>query len=233
MQQMVAEGRIGTPRLWRSSWLSDEFSDPSMPFDWRFDQQMGASTIADLGSHLIDLAEWMVGPITDVCGQSQIVTPVRREAQGDGQVRVTVDESSSALLQFAGGARGTFEVSKTCVRHPCDFTVEVNGSDGTMIFEYARLNELRYGTSAEPRNIYGMHTIRAEDPVHPYAAQWWPIGQGVGYEASFVNSAAELLAAWPGGPWVPDLRTGLQVQRVCAAIESSVAERRWISVARS
>ena len=230
MQQMIADGRIGTPRLWRSSWLSDEFSDAGTPFDWRFDLQMGASTIADLGSHLIDLAEWMVGPITDVCGQSQTSTPSRREAQGDGQVRVSVDESSSALLQFAGGARGTFEVSKTCVRHPCDFTIEVNGSDGTMIFEYARLNELRYGTSAEPRSIYGMRTIRAEDPVHPYAAHWWPIGQGVGYGASFVNTAAELLAAWPGGPWVPDLQTGLRVQHVCAAIESSAAERRWISV---
>ncbi|MGO8960373.1 MAG: Gfo/Idh/MocA family protein [Streptosporangiaceae bacterium] len=233
MQQMIAAGGIGTPLLWRSSWLSDEFSDPSTAFDWRFDQQMGASTIADLGSHLIDLAEWMVGPITDVCGQSQTATPVRREAHGGGQSRVSVDESSSALLQFAGGAQGIFEVSKTCVRHPCDFTVEVNGSDGTVIFEYERLNELRYGNSAEPRSLYGMHTIRAEDPVHPYAAHWWAIGQGVGYGASFVNTAAELLAAWPDGPWVPDLQTGLRVQQVCAAIESSVAERRWTTVPRS
>jgi predicted dehydrogenase len=230
MQQMVADGKVGTPQLWRSTWLSDEFSDASTPFDWRFDREMGGSTIADLGSHLVDLAEWMVGPITEVCGQSQTFTALRPLAGGDGQARVSVDESSSALLQFAGGARGTFEVSKTCVRHPCDFTVEVNGTAGTLIFEYARLNELRYGSANEPRSVYGMKTIRAEDPVHPYAAQWWPIGQGIGYGASFVNTAAELLAAWPEGPWLPDLRTGLRVQQVCAAIESSAANRRWSSV---
>lgn len=230
MQQMIADGTIGTPQLWRSTWLSDEFSDVSIPFDWRFDREMGASTIADLGSHLIDLAEWMIGPIAEVCGQSQTFSPFRQQADGDGLTRVSVDESSSALLQFAGTARGTFEVSKTCVRHPCDFTVEVNGTEGTLLFEYARLNELRYGSASEPRSVYGMRTIRAEDPGHPYAAHWWPIGQGVGYGASFVNTAAELLAAWPDGPWVPDLRTGLRVQQVCAAIESSAADRRWLRV---
>ena len=233
MRQMIAEGQVGTPQLWRSTWLSDEFSDAAAPFDWRFDREMGASTIADLGSHLIDLAEWMIGPITDVCAQSQTFTPYRRQAEEDGLTRVSVDESSSALLQFAGSARGTFEVSKTCVRHPCDFAVEVNGTEGTLLFEYACLNELRYGAAAEPRSLYGMRIIRAEDPVHPYAAHWWPIGQGIGYGASFVNTAAELLAAWPDGPWEPDLRTGLRVQQVCAAIESSAADRRWSRVPSS
>lgn len=227
MQQMIADGKVGTPQLWRSTWLSDEFSDVSTPFDWRFDRQLGASTIADLGSHLVDLAEWMIGPIIEVCGQSQTFTQLRPGAGGAGQVEVDIDESSSALLQFAGGARGTFEVSKTCVRHPCDFAIEVNGTEGTLIFEYARLNELRYGTASEPRSTYGMRTIRVEDPLHPYAAHWWPIGQGIGYGASFVNTAAELLATWPDGPWVPDLQTGLRVQQVCAAIESSAADRRW------
>ncbi len=230
MQQMIAEGKIGTPRLWRSTWLSDEFRNVNPPFDWRFDQHVGASTIADLGSHLIDLAEWMIGPISDVCGQSRAFTPTQVEAREEGQSLVDVDESSSALLQFAGGARGSFEVSKVCVRHPCDFTVEVNGTEGTLAFDYGRLNELRYGTAAESRSIYGMHTIRAEDPVHPYAAHWWPIGQGIGYGASFVNTAGELLAAWPHGPWVPDLQTGLRVQQVCAAIELAAANRSWVRV---
>ena len=233
MQQMIAEGKIGTPRLWRSTWLSDEFRNVNPPFDWRFDRQMGASTIADLGSHLIDLAEWMIGPISDVCGQSRAFTPTRVEAREEGQSVVDVDESSSALLQFAGGARGSFEVSKVCVRHPCDFTLEVNGTEGTLVFDYGRLNELRYGNAAEPRSIYGMHTIRAEDPSHPYAAHWWPIGQGIGYGASFVNTAGELLAAWPYGPWVPDLQTGLRVQQVCAAIELAAANRSWVRVPAS
>jgi predicted dehydrogenase len=61
MHRMVADGAVGEVGLWRASWLSDEFTDPATPWDWRFDRAMGGTTIADLGSHLIDLARWMVG----------------------------------------------------------------------------------------------------------------------------------------------------------------------------
>jgi predicted dehydrogenase len=229
MRQMIGDGRIGTPRLWRGSWLSDEFCDPGTPFDWRFDRALGGSTIADLGSHLVDLAEWMTGPVTGVTAQSQTFTATRARADG-APAAVTVDDASSALLEFAGGLRGTLEVAKTCPRRPCDFTLEVNGSDGTLIFDYARLNELWLGRSAGPRDEYGMTRIRAEDPGHPYAAHGWPIGQGAGYGASFVHQAGELLAAWPDGPWEPDLATGLRVQEVCTAIETSARQRRWCPV---
>jgi predicted dehydrogenase len=229
MHQMIGDGLIGTPRLWRGTWLSDEFCDPDTPFDWRFDRELGGSTVADLGSHLVDLAEWMTGPVTAVSAQSRTFTAVRPRP-GGGHAAVTVDDASSALLEFAGGARGTFEVAKTCPRRPCDFTLEVNGSDGTLIFDYARLNELWHGAAGEPRSRYGVTRIRAEEQSHPYAAHGWPIGQGAGYGESFVNQAGELLAAWPDGPWVPDLGTGLRVQQVCTAIETSARDRRWCPV---
>jgi predicted dehydrogenase len=75
-----------------------------------------------------------------------------------------------------------------------------------------------------------MRRIRAEHPSHPYAAQWWPIGQGVGYGSSFVNQVGDLMDAWPGGPWEPDFAQGAAVQAVCEAIERSAAERRWVAV---
>jgi predicted dehydrogenase len=103
-------------------------------------------------------------------------------------------------------------------------------TDGTLAFDYARLNELWLGRAREPRSQYGMTRIRAEEPGHPYAAHGWPIGQGAGYGASFVHQAGELLAAWPDGPWVPDLAAGLRVQEVCTAIETSASERRWCPV---
>src|SRR5436309_657644 len=74
MKRLIDEGRIGEPRLWRAVWLSDEFLDPDIPFDWRFERAMGASTIADLGSHLVDLALWMLGEIDEVVAQSETFT---------------------------------------------------------------------------------------------------------------------------------------------------------------
>ena len=106
----------------------------------------------------------------------------------------------------------------------------MNGTTGTLRFEYPRLNELWYGDAREEAALYGMRRIRAEHPTHPYASDWWPIGQGVGYGMTFVAQAADLLERWPDGPWEPDLAQGARVQAVCEAIERSAADRRWVRV---
>jgi len=229
MKRLVDAGRIGEVRLWRGSWLSDEFVDPEIRFDWRFERSVGASTIADLGAHLLDLAGWLVGKVDAVSAQSRTFTPERRDADGVTQ-KVDVDEASSALLRFRSGALGVFEVAKTCVRRPCDFTVEVNGERGTLRFDYARLNELWYGDGGEEPELYGMRRIRAEHPLHPETQGWWAIGQGVGYGASFVNQAADLLEQWPDGTWSPDFASGLEVQAGCEAIERAAAQGRWVGL---
>jgi predicted dehydrogenase len=229
MRRMIAEGAVGEVRLFRSVWLSDEFTDPATPFDWRFDRDMGGSTIADLGSHLVDLAQWMVGPVASVCAQSE--TFVRERAvPGGGARAVSVDDASSALLRFASGALGTLETARSAVRRPCDFSVEVNGSAGTVMFDYARLNELWFGDGTDEPARYGLRRIRAEHPSHPYAAQWWPIGQGVGYGSSFANQVDDLLSEWPDGAWSPDFDCGARVQSVCEAVERSAQSSRWIAV---
>ncbi len=234
MRRMIEEGAVGTVRLWRATWLSDEFTDPATPFDWRFDRDLGGTTIADLGSHLLDLALWMAGDISDVCAQSE--TFIRQRSLHDdgvaevGVADVTVDDASSALIRFASGARGTVEMARSAVRRPCDFTVEVNGSTGTIVFDYARLNELWYGSAHDDPRQYGLTRIRAEHESHPYAAQWWPIGQGVGYGSSFANQVADLLEGWPDAAWTPDFAQGAKVQAICDAMELSASGGRWVSV---
>ena len=180
MKGMIGEGRVGRILLWRATWLSDEFLDPEIPFDWRFERRMGATTIADLGSHLIDLALWMVGEIAEVAAQSETFT--RERAGGT----VDVDEASSALVRFTGGARGAFEMARTCARRPCDFWVEVNGTEGTLRFDYPRLNELWFGeTGDDERHL--------RDAPHPRRAPIAPL-------------RARLVAARPGRRLRDELR---------------------------
>jgi predicted dehydrogenase len=228
MQRMIADGTIGDVRLWRGIWLSDEFTDPATPFDWRFDREMGGTTIADLGSHMLDMALWMVGPIEEVTAQS--ATFIRSRPSPDGDRTVTIDDASSALLRFTNGARGIVEMARLAVRRPCDFSIEVNGTKGTLVFDYPRLNELLYGDTADDPRLYGMRHIRAEHPSHPYAELGWPIGQGIGYGETFVYQAVDLMRGWASGSWTPSFADGLAVQAVCEAIEVSAAERRWVNV---
>ena len=228
MRRMVANGEIGDVRLWRATWLSDEFVDPAIPFDWRFERWQGGTTVADLGAHLLDMALWMVGDIDEVAAHSSTFIP-QRSAPG-GFRPVEIDDASAALLEFASGARGRVEMARSAVRRPCDFTVEVNGTKGTLYFDYARLNELWHGDGDDPVERYGMRRIRAEHPTHPYAANLWPIGQGVGYGASFIDQTRELMAAWDAGRYDPDFAAGMAVQAVCDAIELAARERRWVGV---
>ncbi len=147
---------------------------------------------------MIDLAGWMVGAVAEVSAQSATFTRERSAPGGSGEmVCVDNDDASSALLRFNDGALGVFETAKIAPRRPCDFVIEINGTRGTLRFDYARLNELWYGDADEPAQLYGMRRIRAEHAVHPGTQGWWPIGQGIGYGASFVNQAADLLARWP------------------------------------
>jgi predicted dehydrogenase len=228
LAEMVASGELGTIHLWRGTWLSDEFVDPEIPFDWRFDATMGGTTICDLGSHLVDMATWMLGPIAEVSASS--ATFVRERKVPGGTRPVEIDDASSALIHFSSGVQGTMEVARAAPRRPCDFVVEVNGSLGTAAFSYARLNELQFGSVDDDPRLYGMRRIRAEHPLHPETLGWWPIGQGVGYDASFINQMADLADAWPDEPWTPGFIEGAQVAAVCESMERSVSERRWVSV---
>ena len=87
LKEMVESGELGEIRLWRGTWLSDEFVDPAIPFDWRFEAAMGGTTICDLGSHLVDMATWMLGPIAEVSATS-------------GHVREGAKQYPAALVQW-------------------------------------------------------------------------------------------------------------------------------------
>ncbi len=228
MHRMIAEGEIGEVRTWRATWLSDEFVDASIPFDWRFERWQGGTTIADLGAHLLDMALWMLGGIREVAAHSGTFVH-ERPAPGAPRA-VEIDDASAGLIEFETGAVGRIEVARTAVRRPCDFSVEANGTTGTLCFDYARLNELWHGDGGDALDRYGMRRIRVEHPSQPYGGNLWPIGQGVGYGASFVNQTLELMNAWDSGHYEPDFATGLAVQGVCDALELSARERRWVSV---
>ena len=228
MAEMVASGELGDINLWRGTWLSDEFVDPEIAFDWRFESSMGGSTIGDLGSHLIDMAMWMLGPIDDVSAMSS--TFIRDRDAGGVSRAVEVDDASSALVRFTSGVQGTMEVARAVPRRPCDFTVEVNGSKGTAMFSYAQLNELWVGSTDDDARLYGLRRVRAEHPSQPETAGWWPIGQGVGYDASLINQVADLAATWHDHDWSPDFSVGASVAAACSAMERSASDRRWVSV---
>jgi predicted dehydrogenase len=230
MRQLIEEGGIGEPRVWRGRWLSDEFADPTMALDWRFDRALAGSIGSDLGIHLIDLAQWMLGGVQEVVADSATFIDSRPLPDGSGTGAVSTEDTAGVLLRFTGGVRGILEMTRVAVGRPLDWLVEVEGSEGAVSFRYENLNELWLARRREDLRTGGFHRIRAEYPVHPYAERWWPPGQGIGYDASFINQVCDLFATWPEGPWRPSFAEAVRTQAVVDAIERSAASGVWVKV---
>ena len=152
-KKMIADGEIGEVTNVHVSFIADYVNDPAGAFTWRFENKSaGSGVFGDLLSHGFDLAQFVVADITDVMAQSEIFIKERREApagashftkSADGALRTVENEDyASGLLKFANGARGTFESSRIAVGPSVEYSLEVRGTNGTVRWNFERLNEL-------------------------------------------------------------------------------------------
>ena len=232
-KKLVDEGRIGEIRHWRAVFLQDWLLDPRSPLTWRLRKETGgAGTLADLGSHLVDLAHFLVGPITEVVGTAETFVKERplpgTDAEHPEMGEVTVHEAAAFLARFAGGAMGTFEVSPLVPGRKARESFEINGSRGSILFDLERINELQVYFEDDPPEVSGFRTILVTEPEHPYMEGWWPPGHTLGYEHTFVHTVKDLLDGIKAGKSpAPTFEDGYRSQAVIDAVERSVEDREW------
>jgi predicted dehydrogenase len=227
---LIDEGRLGTIYTFRATYYQDWPLDPGFPFLWRMDKSVaGAGSMADKGSHIVDLARFLAGDFAEVAAASEIFVKERQ----DGAVRreVTTDDAAVFVARFRSGALGVFATSRMSAGHKNALGFEVNGSRGSVIFDLERLNELQVYFASDPPETQGFRTVMATQPGHKYMHAWWPPGHIIGWEHTFVHQYYEFLQAIAAGAGCsPDFEDGHQAQRVLDAIERAAAEKRWVSL---
>lgn len=228
--QLVADGVIGEPLAVRAIWLTDEFADPQTVFDWRFDRATGGTVTGDLGVHLIDLVQWLVSPFVEVVASSATFITERPDAAGGKPLRVRTDDTCGALGRLESGATVVLEMTRVALGRPCDWTIEITGSEGSVAFDYRNLNEIWLFTRERGSSTQGFRRIRTELPGHPYSTRWWPQGQGIGYQESFTNQVIDWLHQWKKGPLTPGFEAGVAAQAVVEAIDASAESGNWTRV---
>lgn len=234
-QQMVAEGRLGEVRHFRATYLQDWLVDPQFPMSWRMHKEIaGSGAHGDLNAHIIDLARYLTGDeISQVVGDMKTFITERPEADGSGTGQVTVDDATTFLARFAGGAMGTFEATRLAAGRKNHNRIELNGSKGTLAWNLEDMNVLEYYSTDDPEGGSGFRRILATEPCHPYVAAWWPPGHILGYEHGFVHGVVDLCQAIARGEEVaPDFRDGAQCVAVLDAVEASVQSGSWRDVER-
>jgi predicted dehydrogenase len=247
--QLVKAGKLGQIRHVRAVYLQD-WADESVPLVWRFDKTLaGSGAHGDLNAHIIDMTRFVTGQeITEIAGAiaetfiKERVLPTGvatggiaagREG-GGGKGKVTVDDTVLFLARFSGGAVASFEAARQATGNQNRNGFELNGTKGSLTFDFERMNELRYYDATLPRAVQGWTTIMCTHGAdHPYVANWWPDAHAIGYEHGFTNEAYDILRVLAGeAPTVPipDFEDAYQTQRVLEAAMISAEQRRPVKL---
>jgi predicted dehydrogenase len=246
-RELVQQGRIGDVRHVRAQYLQDWLSDPAAPMSWRLRKdKAGSGALGDIGAHIVDLTQHITGDrIGRVNGLLETFVHERPLPEGDsgsllggGSVNgasvakgeVTVDDAATFLARFDNGAVGVFEATRFASGRKNAIRLEINGSKGSLAFDFEDMNVLHFFDAEEPAQTAGFRRIVVTEPEHPYVGSWWPAGHGLGYEHGFTHQVVDLSRAIAAGEQpLPSFADGLQVQSVLAAVERSAEAGSWES----
>ncbi|MFC4812736.1 Gfo/Idh/MocA family protein [Paenibacillus sp. GCM10023250] len=243
-KKLIEEGRIGKIYHFRGFFLQDWIVDPEFPLVWRLQKDIaGSGAHGDLGAHVIDMARFLVGEFHEVIGMSETFVKERPlltattgglTAKADADApkgQVTVDDATLFLARFDNGALGSIEATRFAPGHRCTNSFEINGSKGSIKFDFERVNELQVFFSDDADDVQGFRRVLATDGAHAYSQNWWPPGHTIGYEHTFTHEMVEFMnAITEDRQPVPNFADGVECQAVLEAVDKSIAERRWVAI---
>ena len=197
----LESGAIGPVRHFNGHYWCDYAQDPQSPISWRYRGGPGSGALADIGSHLIDLGEYLSGPIESVSGAVfQTYTRERPVPLGhtvghafaetsDRTEPVENEDLATFTARFTGGAVGTFSVSRVAHGVPNGLGFEVLAADGAAAFDLNRPGEFTFADHGPGGRTNGYRTVLV-GPQHP------GIEKGIPMDFPSVGHGQNDLFAW-------------------------------------
>ncbi len=241
-KQLIDEGALGTVTNYRGRFFSMYGADPMGLLSWRFlTEEAGHGVSSDILSHSIDLAHMLVGPIRRVVGTGETFIRERplpkaggashysRGEPGDPTGAVTNEDYFGALVEFASGARGAFEASRSIMGPQSQNAFEIYGTEGALEWNFETMNELRLFLASD--RARGYTTVYGGDR-YPYHGCFVPgDANAIGYEDLKVIEDFEYLSSVADGhAHEPDFSAALAYVSVQAALLESWDSGRWVEV---
>lgn len=243
IRDLLAAGKLGTPVLVDARYLADYATDPKGPMGWRFRGELGTGALADLGAHIIDLAEYVCGPIESVSGaQLTISIPERHLPVGnvighdlaelsEEKEAVTNDDSAVFTAKFANGAAATIRASRVAYGLPNDLVLTVTGTDSRAEFDWKRPAEFIVSDNQPDANtrgdrvVYvGPGTARVFDDAVPMPGGNIAFGYGDLFTYQIRAFIDEILGRDGLLPRNATFADGLHTMQVVEAVKKSFAE---------
>jgi predicted dehydrogenase len=234
-KQLIDEGFLGQPLEFRVQYLHAGNANPNAPLKWKLSAESGGGVIADLASHVLDLAHFLLGDCAEVMATSHIAYPDRpSEADPAKRIKVEAEDCVMMLTRTASGALGHLEATKVATGTEDELRFEIHGSKGALRFNSMAPHFLEvFDAEAAANPIGGVQgwTHVTTGQRYPEPASAWPgpkfsIGWLRGHAgclANFLHAIAENRPAEPG------LEQGIYIQYLMEQVRASVATRSWVA----
>jgi len=231
-KKLIEEGFIGKIYHFRGMYLEDFAIDPNLPLAWRYiKSEAGSGALGDDATHVIDLARFLVGEIKRVCGISKIHINERPLIDSPGKGKVETDDEFMALIEFENNAIGTIEASRVCSGRKNFLYIEINGSEGSIIWNLERLNELQVYTTREAPEKQAFKTIFVTNEKHPYIERFWPPNGSISMVDGFAIGFGEFFRSLiENSKYVPNFYDGAINCAVIDAMLLSATKEKWVEV---
>jgi predicted dehydrogenase len=202
---------------------------------WRLSRERsGGGALVDLGSHIIDLMLYLVGPFDKLLAQTRTFIDQRPAVVGSSRmVKVDVDDHAQLLINLPGGGVGTIEVSRVSQGTTDDLNFEIYGRKGAVKFDVMDPNWLyAYDARDENKPLGGKHGFKQIQTMHEYSGNSLPGGRSlVNAMGMHANSQYQMVRSALGLQVpAPSVGEGLQVQRVLDAAYRSAHENYWVEI---
>jgi len=215
---LVEEGFLGDVLSLRAVYLHSGSADPEAPLKWKLDPDIaGGGVLFDLGSHILDLVQHLVGPLRVLNCTTHIAYPERPAAGDPGRsVRVTAEDAVFLTVQTANGAPGHIEASKIATGAVDELRFEINGSRGALRFDLMQPNYLWVYDRTLPASARGWRALETVQSYPPPAA-FPPPKMSVGWLRGHAACLHNFLAAVARGEQAdPSLQVGVELQYLMA-----------------
>ncbi len=228
-REMIAAGDLGEIRGYRGLHCEDYMADPDAPWTFRHDPA-GGGALADIGSHALATAEFLLGPIARVMGDCRTLIGERPDGRG-GRRKVEVDDIARAFLTFESGVTGSIEANWLATGRTMQHDFEVYSSKGAIAFSGERLNELHVFSSADGPGRTGFRRIEAGPAHPPYGLFCVAPGHQLGFNDLKAIEVAGYVTAIAGLSDEPfGFRKGARIQTLVETILASSAAGAWRDV---
>ena len=240
-RHLVESGALGVIDHFRAQWIAAYAANPQGALSWRFlRDQAGLGILGDLGSHAVDLAQFLLGPIASVTARTDTIVRERPLPTGAGTHFTIVEGGTPApvenedvvwsIVRFERGVTGTLESSRVAVGPQARYAFELHGSEGAVAWDFERMNELHVYRTSDGADAGYTRVLMG--PQHSPFGHFQPgPGLPMGYDDLKVIEAASFLGSVADGVQrEPGVREALAAASVIAALQRSAASGAWEQV---